>query len=136
MFSRIVKYDSEKSVRDSAFKLQGLFFSKFKTKFVSFINEIFTPLWLGRNDPCKEVSESAKKAFNTAFPQNKHVALLEKCIERYIREILPILNKELQESEEILERLMSCAILGIKDAVSLSSAIQNHCKVFVENPKI
>ena len=136
LFTRMVKYDQEKSVRESAFRLQALFFAKFKTKFLNFVEEIFTPLWLGRNDPCKEVAESAKRAFLTAFPENRHKAVLEKCIERYIREILPILNKELQETEEIMERLMSSALLGIKDALLVTDTIKTQCSIFLEEPKL
>ena len=44
LFGRIVKYDTEKSVREAAFRLQALYFAKFKTRFANFLQEIFTPL--------------------------------------------------------------------------------------------
>ncbi|OMJ91494.1 hypothetical protein SteCoe_5988 [Stentor coeruleus] len=136
LFGKMIRYDMDKTVREGAFRVQALFFSKFKRNFVNYIQEIFTPLWLGRNDPCKEVAEMAKKAFSTAFPENKHVMVVEKCIEKYIKEVIPILNKELQESEELMERLMSCALLGIKDALVMSENVRQHCRVFLEQPKV
>lgn len=136
LFTRIVKYDSEKSVREAGFRLQGLFFSKFKKRFFNFIEDVFTPLWIGRNDPCKEVAEAAKKAFSAAFPEDRHAAVLEKCMERYIREILPILNKEFQETEEIMERLMSSSLLGLKDALLVTGKVKSQCEIFLVNPKL
>ena len=136
IFGKLVKYDSEKSVREATFRLQSLFFTKFKRNFLNYIPEIFTPLWLGRNDPVKEVSEAARKAFISAFPENKHKLVLEKCFSRYISEITPILQKELNESEEILERLMSCSLLGVKDGILENEASKSHVSVFLNELKI
>lgn len=136
LFGKLVKYDSEKSVREAAFKLQGLFFSKFKTKFVNYVQDLFTPLWLGRNDPVKEVSESAKKAFLTAFPENRHKTVIEKCFERYVSEITPIMQKELNEPEEIQERLMSSALLGIKDGILVHDWCKDKVGLFLERLKV
>lgn len=136
IFGKLAKYDGEKSVRESTFKLQSLFFTKFKRSFTNFIPELFTPLWLGRNDPVKEVSEAARKAFLTAFPENRHKLVLEKCFPRFVSEITPILQKELNESEEILERLMSCSLLGIKDGILENEICKAQVSIFLNDLKI
>lgn len=44
LFSTLTKYDTEKSVRETTFRTQIAFFSKFKKQFARYLDEIFTPL--------------------------------------------------------------------------------------------
>jgi len=136
VFSRVVKYEPERAVREAALKVQHLFFKRFRTKFAQYLQDIFPSLWLARVDPSKEVAREADSAFSAAFPSAKQPKVVATCIERFMREAMGILKGELSESEEIQERLMSCSLLGVSEALNICPEVKEHLTVLLHSPAV
>ena len=133
IYKQMVTSEFDKKILEESNNILLLMAPKLKKNLAPFIKDLF-PYWFSSmNDPVKETSEVATKAFEQTFPENKYSVVLSTCADQlveYISNTFRLTPKKIQEengnlddtqSEEVYDRVVISCLNSISAALKINT---------------